>query len=475
MTVSPLQRRILDLTPGLDHGLEVFLRLLRIEETEAVPSAAVPLGGAPRLRINPNFVREHCPDDEDLLGLVLHEIHHVLLGHTRLYRRVDAVTNIAFDAVINAMICRRWPDPARTAFFRRLNRADAAPGCLLRPPEGFPGPPRWPAGLDPRLREVVEDLYYTNTGTFHEVWEAIVQRLPRVLILAASGGSGSGLPGAGGANAEVGDEGEGAGREGEDGAGGAVLIGNHEADERGLEAGDDPALFDAVRRVVERWPQPPDPRVGRSLAGAMGKMSVQPSLTVNARALRRAILAAARPGDLRRGRPEPRPQAVQGGVPGRDRRAFAWRAAGGQPLLYARRLAGRPRRAGIRRVAVYVDVSGSVSDVIPDLIGALRAVRGLVDPKVHVFSTEVVPTSLRELLAGRFETSGGTDGSAVTAHIHRTRPEAAVVLTDGYVGPIPEAHLDACRRARLQVVLTPDGWRDDLEPAAVGFHQLELP
>ena len=35
--------------------------------------------------------------DEALWTLVLHELHHVLLGHTRLYERISPLHNLAFD------------------------------------------------------------------------------------------------------------------------------------------------------------------------------------------------------------------------------------------------------------------------------------------------------------------------------------------------------------------------------------------
>ena len=37
--------------------------------------------------------------------LILHELYHVILGHTRLFSRVSPIDNIVFDAVINSMLC----------------------------------------------------------------------------------------------------------------------------------------------------------------------------------------------------------------------------------------------------------------------------------------------------------------------------------------------------------------------------------
>jgi hypothetical protein len=125
-------------------------------------------------------------------------------------------------------------------------------------------------------------------------------------------------------------------------------------------------------------------------------------------------------------------------------------------------------------VDVYVDVSGSVGGYVSALFAAIRACGQLVAPTVFQFSDRVQEVSLSDLARGLVLTTGGTSGEALTAHLAQ-RSKAAVVVTDGYVGPIPDIHLAACRRARLQVVLTPGGWVNDLAPAASAIHHLEMP
>src|SRR3546814_2269635 len=49
--------------------------------------------------------------------LVMHELHHVLLGHTTLFPRVTRIQNFVFDAVINGIVCRMFPEKDHTAFF----------------------------------------------------------------------------------------------------------------------------------------------------------------------------------------------------------------------------------------------------------------------------------------------------------------------------------------------------------------------
>jgi len=52
------------------------------------------------------FLDKYCQDDEDLFLLILHELYHVILGHTRLFPRFALIDNIVYDAVINSMLSR---------------------------------------------------------------------------------------------------------------------------------------------------------------------------------------------------------------------------------------------------------------------------------------------------------------------------------------------------------------------------------
>ena len=73
--------RVLNAIPAAAFETNALLALLRIEETDAVPTASVSCERRPVLRINPAFVERHCRSDEHLFLLAMHEPHHVLLGH----------------------------------------------------------------------------------------------------------------------------------------------------------------------------------------------------------------------------------------------------------------------------------------------------------------------------------------------------------------------------------------------------------
>ena len=115
---NSLAERILDAFPSGSYSLSALLRLLDIVETDAVPTAAVECRIQPRMLVNPAFVARHAATPEKLLMLVMHELHHILLGHTTLFPRATPVQNFVFDAVINGIVGRMFPRAAHLAFFR---------------------------------------------------------------------------------------------------------------------------------------------------------------------------------------------------------------------------------------------------------------------------------------------------------------------------------------------------------------------
>lgn len=146
ITPTSVAHRVLDSFPGGTHALPALLRLVDIVESREVETAAVECRAQPRLLINPGFVERNAATPEKLLMLVMHELHHVLLGHTRLFPAVTAADNLVFDAVINALLCRMFPVREHTAFFTDYYDDRDFPACLLRPPAG------WCAALPPERR-----------------------------------------------------------------------------------------------------------------------------------------------------------------------------------------------------------------------------------------------------------------------------------------------------------------------------------
>jgi hypothetical protein len=347
------------------------------------------------------------------------------------------VDNLLFDAVINALLCRMFPGEDYTSLFTRYYRDDCYPECLLRPAAGWaphrpvPVPPALAGSGMAQVRQVYRALYSETGAHYQELYDA----LRSVVVPAAAA---------------------------------VPLLGSHGADLAPLTG----TVFEAVRSVVEHWPQPPSPIAGRSWSEVLDLKRVVPR-PPNRAVLRALLGKVARPGmGARLGRPGLEPVAVMSPVPARDRRAIVLRALGVPQLLY-RREAEMIRRAACERVHVYLDVSGSIGELKGALYGAVLDCRELVHQTVHLFSTVVHDLSLRDLRRGKCRTTGGTSIECVAAHMRLHRVRRAVLLTDGFVGRPGLTAGQTLSRAVLGVALTPgNNLRTDLGPFTRFWAQL---
>src|SRR5436190_2911334 len=437
--MNELATRVLNAIPAAAFEMNAMLSLLRIEETESVATASVSCTRRLVLRINPAFVRQYCRTDEHLFLLVMHELHHVLLGHTRLFPRASRAHNVAFDAVINAMLVARFPADTYRSFFLELYGQEDGPLRLLAPPAGAPI-------SSSVLRTLHRLLYGGSSVTAEEVFNAItdtVEGQPEWLL-----------------NPDV------------------ILLGDHagpDEDDWGTDGPVDAEFVRAIRAIVEKWPPPERPIRGRSLAEVLKRSDVEPARPAAQvlQVLRRALLGVALNRSARA--PAARRQIlVHDAVPNAsDRRAAVSRAVGFDPLLNERSsIAPRRGRAGCAQV--YLDVSGSMDQYVPLLYGALIALRNHVHADVVLFSTTVASVRISDLRKGSVSTTGGTDITCVLDHVLRTHVRKALVITDGYVGPPARQQSDALQRARadIRVVLTPGGWREDLKAVACRMDEL---
>lgn len=437
-----LRRRVLDSFPSQSYALGTLLRLVDIVETEDVPTAAVGGRVQPLMQINPKFVERYAASSERLLMLVMHELHHVLLGHTRLMPRITNVDNLVFDAVINAMLCRMFPESEHTSLFTDFYSDRKFPECLLRPPAGFsPENPFWatPPALEGRgrveLADVYRSLYSEKGATYEELYEIFRTHIPEIA------------------------------------AENVVLIGDHDETNDPYKS----LPFKAVRSIVKHWPDPPEPFRGRSLADLTLPAVCPLSKRHVLRNLLRLVGGVQDSGSGGRDwRQEPTP--VQVALPTRDRRGVVLRSLGSPCLLYGGQVPS-PRliRCG-EKVHVYLDVSGSIGDLKGALYGAVLDCRQFVHPKIHLFSTEVADISLPQLRRGRCISTGGTDIDCVAEHIRTHNVRRAVLITDGAVGDpsVCEAK-KTLRGVKLGVALTPEhSTRRFLEDYAGHWAQLRV-
>lgn len=431
LTADVLRARIFSVLPAASVHLDKLLGLADIVITTAVPTAAIECRTQPRMLVNPHFVAEHCRTDEHLFMLVMHELCHVTLGHTRLFPRRTPASNVAFDAVINAALCRQFPGREFTSFFTGFYAWEHPIGRLLRPPPGWPEAPEpLPARASPLEREVHARLY----GAGHDITYA---ELLALLLRLAEEHAWDAL----------------------------ALLGDHDGtlDE---QAALDPslrALLDRIAGAVKplRLPAPdvaPDRALRRALRRLLAQAGLQPGVHGPRRRLRAAAL-----------------QPVQTVLPQPgDRQALARsRALGHAPLLWQGTLPQvRPLRGPCDVAHAYLDVSGSMDRSLPVLAAVLGPLQRCGALRLYVFSTMVAPVTPAQLAAGEVPTTGGTDIDCVLEHLQalpvRRRPRRAVLLTDGHVG-VPAPRLVERLRTALYVGLYSQGCApraDELAPLA---------
>ncbi len=425
--------RLLDVIPPRSFELMTFLSLFRVRFSDKTETACVTCGESPELLLNKEFIEAHCQTDEHLFMLVMHELYHVILGHTRLFPRSTEVRNIVFDAVINALLCTLFPQPEFTSFFTDYYPSDKMPFALLRPK----------GANTPLAAEAALKLLYggSDTGTYYDVYEALLKSgcVKEITVLLGGGHGATALPGDGRARSPS--------------APPPILLGSHGDEDETMS----PEMKDLIHKIISKWPSPDRPLQGQDLGAEEQERDFGNGgrgATALLRGIRRLMRIAAMPGKKEIRRRSAREMVCETSTflpDWHDRSHEAREAAFGDALIYSTTTNVRRSSSRDNRMAfVYFDVSGSVADEVPSVAQALLPYcrRGLCT--VHVFSTVVHPASARNLAARKFTSTGGTDINCVLRHVldlpPRKRPRAAVVITDGFTGT-PDATLAAQFRA----------------------------
>ncbi|MBU60956.1 MAG: hypothetical protein CMI26_00475 [Opitutae bacterium] len=470
---NDLRLRIFNVLPAAGYQMDRLLQLMDVVESDLSPTACVECRVKPRMHLNPEFVEEHCQRDEHLFMLVMHELYHVILGHTRLFERVTPLHNFVFDAVINSMLCHEFPEPVYREFFCKLNDWNSFPARLLRPP------PNWRLGgevempEDARLGEVaVIELLYGGSRednsniTYHDVFKVVAGCLQEIV------------------SSEDTDK----------FFEGAVLLGDHSGESLSGELDQavlsDDAVQDVVRKIVEKWPPPDKPISGRDDGRSPSDFFLQEGRNPQAKFHRELRKLFGKAGILKHGNSRNRSwernetvQEARTPLPQLDdRRAPGLEIAlGFRPFFFdVKRKHHRGRLTPRDTAYVYLDISGSMWGVLASLTTALREPHRKGEVKLFVFSTLIdeveprIPFDRQNL-----QNTGGTDIACVYSHLANLpkpeTPKRVVVLTDGYVGQPNRNDLNVWkeRKVKLYVGLVGQGYMADLLPHA--FEVRELP
>jgi hypothetical protein len=114
-----------------------------------------------------------------------------------------------------------------------------------------------------------------------------------------------------------------------------------------------------------------------------------------------------------------------------------------------------------------------MSAEMPLVIALLARLSQWIRRPFWAFSDVVAPAVIeRGQLKAR--TTGGTSMACVLAHVAKTRPAAAIVLTDGYVESLDRAAVrKALSGTRLTALVTRDGSPAELLRAGIPYRQLD--
>ena len=445
---SRLEERLVSCLPAASFEMETLCRLAGIVESREIETAAVECRRRPRLLVNPDFVADYCARDEHLFLLVMHELWHVILAHTRLYPRVTLAHNVAFDAVINAGLARQFPGMEYRGFLERLNPADSFPGCLLRPPEGWPSASVLPACGPPGTDDIVARLYphpaceQREMPTYQELLDLLAERGRRRCSRRA-------VP----ARRPL----RRAGRDRRPRR--RAVRGDSTADRRRLAAAAVPARRPRQRRRGARLGDPARDtlrrREGRFRAAAAARARPPPR---NPRA------PQARPRrDRRRPRRAAQRRRPAAAVEGGARTPRHPLGADHQHARHGCPSGPQPRTSTSTCPARCRNSSRSCACSSRPYVASGEA-------RAFQFSTELTPVGAAALRRGELETTFGTDIRCVFDHLlgdpHVRR---ALLLTDGYTGAPgdDQRRLLEERRIAVHLVLPAESaYRNDLEPVA---------
>lgn len=431
-------------------AIRAALQILKVEFTEEIPTLAVTCETRPRLLANLGFLAAHAHTEAQAKAVIIHEFLHVLLRHTEGRQSLTPARHLAFDAVINAIIHRQY-GKAYSSMISDYYGESRGLQKLLRPMNGE------------------EQLWFDQHGprapTWAQVWAGLyagrliaddIESLAETLsgfVLKGQGGQGAGPFTLEEGLLDVSD-----------------LIGNHA--DLGQEADGElaKALDSALKQMNGHgiWRSPRDRGIGGPMMNALIAADSSPVRRWEARtlALIKKFITPDRASRARR--EEPWSYRIPVLSPD-DRRAFL--RAQWSPFLPEASWEGqRHKQDGTAQV--YLDVSGSMNLEMPLIITLLNRIGRHIRRPFWAFSDKVAPAVI-ERGQLRTSTTGGTSMACVLEHVAKTRPDAAIVVTDGYIENLPRSSVARVAGSRLHVLVTRDGNPKLIAAAGLPYTQLD--
>ena len=401
-------------------GRESFVAsfITRVEETASCPTACITKDGY--LRINPEFVSTHVSSEQDLVCILLHELMHPMFGH--FVYGPGELENIGADMVINATITQFFAEASGYgSLFRRFYKPSGIEGLLRTGSQMH----------DSRYADLYESFYgpYRHCGMTLSTGE-VIQTL-KILTPTIQRNSIVLLGGHGELSGKVDDTGSLNGLSAEVLADIAEDLKKASKLSKGQRAGINEALYDLLLEVLKSH---------RSIKRVLLAKFATKQKVDNFEGLGQRMRSVASPIPLNP-----------------SKRDLVLLSAGIIPFHFHNHAQAVTTQQ--RGLAVYLDVSGSVNQYLPDLIGLLQRFKNELK-SIFLFSNKVVEVPFQTLLNGKLQTTYGTDFNCIASSILERGYDKAVILTDGYAS-LSEELSKQLHRARTRTLTMLFGGKTD--------------
>ncbi len=384
-------RQVLREALGFESFTAGFIR--SIEEVEWCRTSAINNEGV--LVYNREFVEKNIASREDLFSLIFHETLHIVFQS--FIHDCGVIENLAADAIINAVISQLYSgESAGGNLFIKLYRKEGIEG-LLRPRSRM---------NNSRFDKLYQALY-TSWRTQGQLTTGEMIQTLKILLH--------------GEKINV------------------LLLGGHflrgAEDKSASEA--NPVDRETAARIAEDIKK--DIAQGGRQAGYFPTISelLMEALESKLSIRRSLLLGYATDKKIDRFKEESRQRhSIISPIPLHpSKKDLVLLASGLLPVYFHNRLS-RPREKN-RGIAIYLDVSGSVNDHLPEILGILRRLQNEITT-IYEFSNAVVEISMRQLARGKVATTFGTSFDSVAKSILENEYQKAVVITDGFSSIEPD-------------------------------------
>ena len=431
-------------------AIRAALRILKVEFTQDIATLAVTCETQPRLLVNLSFLMTNAHTETQVKAVIIHEFLHVLLRHTEGRQPLTPARHLAFDAVINAIIHRQYGE-AYSSMMSSYYGESSGLQKLLRPMN----------------QDELEWFDKNNTiaPTWARAWNALydgrliaddIENLAETLadyVLTGQSEKKVGPFTLEKGSLDISD-----------------LLGNHA--DLGQEAEGElaKALDSALKQMDGHgiWRSPHDRGIGGTLADTLFSADNAPMRRWETKTLT-LIKKYITPDRHSRVRGEELWTYRIPILSPADRRAFL--RAQWSPFLPESSWEGHSlKHSGTAQV--YLDVSGSMNHAMPLIIGLLNRLGRHIRRPFWAFSNEVAPAVIEK---GNLKTSttGGTSMACVLEHVAKTRPDAAIIITDGYIEALDRRLVVKAAGTRLHVLVTRDGNPNLIKRAGLPYTQLD--